>query len=174
MTGLAWLFLALSAVAAVVDWWAIARSNRRVEYIAKPATLVGLILVALTLEPDVDAMRAWFVAALVLSLIGDVFLMLPRDLFLPGLGSFLLAHVAYVIGFAAAGLDTDTLLIVAPLVAVAIVLYAGYLIRNMKGKPARHARAGGSVCADHRLDDRVRTGERFRRGRARGAAVRHL
>ena len=133
MTGLAWLFLALSAAAALADWWAVARSNQRVEYIAKPTTLVGLILVAVTLEPEVDAMQAWFLAALVLSLLGDVFLMLPQDLFLPGLGSFLLAHVAYVAGFAAAGLDTDTLLIVGPLVAAAVVLYAGYLIRSMKG-----------------------------------------
>ena len=36
--------------------------------------------------------------ALVLSLAGDVFLMLPRDLFVAGLVSFLLGHVAYVIG----------------------------------------------------------------------------
>ena len=131
MTGSAWLFLALSAVAAVVDWWAIGTSNRKVEYVAKPATLVGLILVALTLEPDVEAMRGWFVAALVLSLIGDVLLMLPRDLFLPGLVSFLLGHLAYVGGFAAAGLDAGTLLLVALPVLVAVAIYAGYLIRNM-------------------------------------------
>src|SRR5207249_662545 len=37
--------------------------------------------------------------ALVLSMLGDVFLMLPRDLFVAGLTSFLLAHLAYVVGF---------------------------------------------------------------------------
>jgi len=37
---------------------------------------------------------------LVLSLVGDVFLMLPRDAFVPGLASFLLAHIAYIVGFA--------------------------------------------------------------------------
>ena len=131
MTGLAWLFLAFSAVAAVIDWWAVARSNRRLEYIAKPATLAGLIVVALTLEPDVEAMRAWFVAALVLSLVGDVFLMLPRNLFLPGLVSFLLGHLAYVAGFVATGLDAGTLLLAAAPVVVAVTIYAGYLIRNM-------------------------------------------
>jgi uncharacterized membrane protein YhhN len=136
MTGSAWLFLALSAAAAVVDWWAVARSNRSVEYIAKPATLAGLILVALTLEPDVDAMRAWFVAALVLSLIGDVFLMLPRDLFPPGLVSFLLGHLAYIGGFLAAGLDAGSVLLVALPVAVAVVVYAAFLIRNMSESSA--------------------------------------
>jgi len=40
-----------------------------------------------------------FVAALVLCLAGDVFLMLPSDQFVFGLASFLLAHVAYTIGF---------------------------------------------------------------------------
>jgi uncharacterized membrane protein YhhN len=44
------------------------------------------------------AIRAWFVAALVLSLAGDVFLMLAEKWFVAGLGSFLLAHVAYVAG----------------------------------------------------------------------------
>ena len=34
-----------------------------------------------------------------LSLAGDVFLMLPSDRFVAGLASFLLAHVAYVVGF---------------------------------------------------------------------------
>ena len=43
-------------------------------------------------------MRAWFVAALVLSLAGDVFLMLPKDLFVFGLGAFLLGHLAYIVG----------------------------------------------------------------------------
>jgi uncharacterized membrane protein YhhN len=35
----------------------------------------------------------------VLSMLGDVFLMLRRDLFVAGLASFLLAHLAYVVGF---------------------------------------------------------------------------
>jgi uncharacterized membrane protein YhhN len=41
------------------------------------------------------------VAALVLSLLGDVYLMVPGDLFVVGLSSFLLAHLAYVATFAA-------------------------------------------------------------------------
>ena len=35
-----------------------------------------------------------------LSLVGDVCLMLPVDLFLPGLVAFLLAHIAYIVAFA--------------------------------------------------------------------------
>ena len=64
-----------------------------------------LIACALALDPDDPAVRAWFVAALVLSLAGDVFLMLPQDLFVFGLGSFLLGHIAYIVGMHVDGVD---------------------------------------------------------------------
>ena len=65
--------------------------------------MVALIGVALALDPTHAGRRDWIVVALVLSMLGDVFLMLPRDLFVAGLASFLLAHVAYVIGFRVRG-----------------------------------------------------------------------
>ena len=43
-------------------------------------------------------------AALVWCLAGDVFLMLPSDRFVPGLASFLVGHLAYVVGLS---LDPD-------------------------------------------------------------------
>ena len=80
---------------AVADWFAVATGNKRAEYFFKPAFLSALIVLA-TLQ---DA-PAPLVAALVFSLGGDVFLMLPRDgLFIYGLASFLFAHVAYFIAF---------------------------------------------------------------------------
>jgi len=90
------VFLILFAVAAVVDWLAVGRENRTVEYIAKPAALAFLLLYADTL-PGTSQM---LLAALLFSLLGDVYLMLPADLFLAGLGAFLLGHVAYVGAFA--------------------------------------------------------------------------
>lgn len=60
--------------------------------------MVALIAVALALDPVHADRRVWFVIALTLSMLGDIFLMLPRDLFVPGLASFLLAHLAYVVG----------------------------------------------------------------------------
>jgi uncharacterized membrane protein YhhN len=93
--------LAVTIGFALGDWWSKARDDRRLEYLCKPATLVALIVVAVALDPAAGAgdRRAWFVAALVFSLAGDVFLMLPRDAFVPGLAAFLVAHVCYVIGF---------------------------------------------------------------------------
>ena len=50
-------------------------------------------------RPTPAARRAWFVAALVCSLVGDVLLMLPADLFVAGLAAFLVGHLCYVAGF---------------------------------------------------------------------------
>ncbi|HKW83483.1 MAG TPA: lysoplasmalogenase, partial [Burkholderiaceae bacterium] len=43
--------------------------------------------------------RRFVQIGLVLSLVGDVFLLWPKEGFLPGLVSFLLAHVAYIAAF---------------------------------------------------------------------------
>jgi len=118
VTAGAWLFLGLAAVAAIGDWWAVARDRKRIEYVCKPATLALLTGVAATLDTDDNVVRACFVVALVLSLLGDVFLMLPRDLFVAGLASFLAAHLAYIVGL---WLDGQTALAFAIGVAVAVV-----------------------------------------------------
>jgi uncharacterized membrane protein YhhN len=99
LTAAAWTLLAVAAALAVGDWVAVARGNKALEYVCKPAVMVALIGVALTLHPTISGRRDWFVLALVLSMLGDVFLMLPRDLFVAGLSSFLLGHIAYVVGF---------------------------------------------------------------------------
>jgi uncharacterized membrane protein YhhN len=100
VTGAAWAFLAVFAVAAVGDWVAVVRrpGARALEYVCKPAALVALLLVAIALDPADGAQRGWFVVALAWCLAGDVFLMLPSDRFVPGLASFLLGHLAYVVG----------------------------------------------------------------------------
>jgi uncharacterized membrane protein YhhN len=95
--------LVAAGVSAIGNWIAVARGSAIGVYVCKPLTLVLMVAAALALDPADDAMRAWFVAALVLSLLGDVFLMLPSDAFVAGLSAFLLAHVAYVVG-----LDQDS------------------------------------------------------------------
>jgi len=132
MTGAGAILLALAAVVAVVDWWAVDTDRRPVEYVAKPLTMVVLIVAALALDPVVDGQRWWFVAALVLSLAGDVFLMLPRDLFVPGLASFLLGHVAYVVGLWQGDTSTAGLLVGAAIIAVALPLLGGRILRAVR------------------------------------------
>ena len=132
MTGPAAALLAVTAVAAVIDWWAVARDRRRVEYVFKPLTLVALTATALALDPGDPAVRAWFVVALVLSLAGDVLLMVPPDLFVPGLAAFLLAHVAYVVGLALAGVTPAAVLVGVAVVGVAFVAVGVPLLRGAR------------------------------------------
>jgi len=112
------VLLAVAGVIAVVDWIAVAVDNRKLEYVAKPLTMVALLGYAVALDPTVEASRWWFVVALVFSLGGDVFLMLPGNRFVEGLASFLVGHLAYIGGMVAWGLD-----IVPAWFALVIVLF---------------------------------------------------
>src|SRR6056297_1311432 len=104
MTSVAWTFVAVFAVAAAANWWSrIADGRRRLEVWSKPLALIALIIVAVALDPADQLVRAWFVTALVCSLAGDVFLLYGDRYFVPGLVSFLLAHLAYTFGFIALG-----------------------------------------------------------------------
>lgn len=98
VNGTATALLVVTLAIGAVDWWATWNERRPVRLIAKPATLVALIGVALALDPFDPTIRAWMVAGLVLSLAGDVFLLFEERFFVFGLGSFLLGHLAYVVG----------------------------------------------------------------------------
>lgn len=120
---------AAAAAFAVGDWLAVHRGSKRAEYLLKPATLVALILCASTLDPSDDARRWWFVAALVFSLAGDVFLMLPADLFVAGLASFLVGHLAYVAGWFAADVEPSKVVL---FVLIVLLLTVPVLLRLIK------------------------------------------
>ena len=92
-----WLFY-LAVIFAFVDWYAAWKENRILLWIAKPATLFFLILWSLQLTGWHGSMF-WFGLGLIFSLGGDVFLLFPARWFMAGLGSFLLAHIAFIIGF---------------------------------------------------------------------------
>lgn len=72
---------------------------RLLHYVAKPlATLLVVLLVWRAPASQRDYRRA-VLAGLLLSTLGDIWLMLPRDAFVAGLASFLLAHLAYLFAF---------------------------------------------------------------------------
>ena len=134
MTTLATVALVAAAVFAIGDWWSRWRGGgTTLEYVCKPATLVALIVVAIALDPASgnEDRQAWFVAALVFSLAGDVFLMLPSDRFVAGLAAFLVAHVCYVIGFWTDPPSVAALAISAVIVAAAIVPLARRILRAL-------------------------------------------
>src|SRR4051812_20995860 len=110
MTTGAAVLVVIAALFAVGDWIAVATERAVVEYVCKPAAIAALIGAVVLLDVGEPAVRAWFVFALALSLAGDVFLMLPSDAFVPGLVSFLLGHIAYVVGMWVAGVSAGGLL----------------------------------------------------------------
>ena len=118
MNATAWLLLALFLAVAALAWVAVHVGSRRLEYVAKPGCMLLLIGAAAALDPADGAARTALLVALVLSMLGDVFLMLPGrqpgasgpNLFVAGLAAFLLGHVAYVVGFALEGVELDGLL----------------------------------------------------------------
>ena len=91
---------ALLVISSVVAIGTAGLGTRWVYWIAKPlATLSVLALAATATRPVSLKYRRAVTAGLVLSLIGDVLLMLPVDLFAAGLGAFLLAHLCYLVAF---------------------------------------------------------------------------
>jgi uncharacterized membrane protein YhhN len=123
VTTTSWALLAITLAFALADWWATWAARRDVRFVTKPATLASLIGVALTLDPVDPAIRTWMVVGLVLSLAGDVFLMLEEKWFVAGLGSFLLGHIAYIVGLQMAPRSWGWTLVglLAVVVAIAIV-----------------------------------------------------
>ncbi len=70
-------------------------------YIGKPLATLLLCWQVLRVAMPVSARYRRAVAiGMALSLVGDVCLMLPGDLFVPGLVAFLLAHIGYIVAFA--------------------------------------------------------------------------
>jgi uncharacterized membrane protein YhhN len=127
---MAWLLLVAAAGVAAADWIAVWRRPSSVESVLKPLTLVLLIGVAVAVDPVDDGQRLWFVAALVLSLAGDVFLLPAVDRFVAGLASFLLAHVAYVVGFWQVEPRRETAVVAVLLLAPVAVRVVGAVRRH--------------------------------------------
>lgn len=103
MAPLGWGLVAMAAVAAVVDWWAVWSETPRarlVERVAKPATLMALVALAVVTPPRTAAAQPWLVVGLMLGLVGDV-LLLPPGRLAAGLVAFLLGHLAYLVAFLA-------------------------------------------------------------------------
>jgi uncharacterized membrane protein YhhN len=133
VTSAAWAVLAATAVVALGDWIARARDDRRLEYVCKPLATIGLLTLALVLEPADPTVRAFFVVAVGLSLVGDVALMLPSDRFVLGLGAFLLAHVAYIAGLATMITSPVAVILAAVILAVVTAPIARRILAAVSG-----------------------------------------
>lgn len=131
----------LPACCALLDWYAVARDDRRTEVWAKPLVLVSLLVTALVLGATDSVAGVWLLVALVFGLAGDVALLsdsLPR--FRAGVFAFLVGHLAYVACFASLGLTMIPTWSWAGLVvlAVALIVTRGVV-------PATHRLGGRSL-----------------------------
>lgn len=96
------LVLAVSAIlAAVLATRAHYLDDRRrwQVYAFKPLATLLILALALSIFPARPEYRWAIAAGLLFSTAGDVFLMLPRDRFVAGLASFLVAHLCYIGAF---------------------------------------------------------------------------
>ncbi|HEY0199607.1 MAG TPA: lysoplasmalogenase family protein, partial [Rhodanobacter sp.] len=85
---------ALLANPATVDGW------RMLHWLGKPLATVLILLLAWRVRPVVSMRyRYWISAGIACSLFGDVFLMLPQNLFVAGLLAFLLGHLCFLVAF---------------------------------------------------------------------------
>lgn len=92
-----WVWLAIS-LSALLHITAAYHGPKWQYYFFKPFTMVLLLLLAWQSGLESVYHQAIFVG-LMLSVVGDVFLMLPKDRFVLGLVSFLMAHIAYSLAF---------------------------------------------------------------------------
>ncbi len=116
------VLVALAGVAALVDWWGVARGRLGVEFIAKPLVVIGLIGAALAVDTGDGVVRGLVVAALGASLVGDVVLMTPDARFEAGVFAFLVAHVLYITAF----LETGGLDVGAGVAAAVLIIGIGF------------------------------------------------
>lgn len=135
-------FLVAAAIAALVDWWAIASGHRRVECAAKPLTMALLVGVAATAGEPPGDVRAWLVAGASLGLVGDIALLGDGEFeFMVGLGAFALGHLAYAGAALLVGFDLGWALIGAAfMVALLSFRFAGRTVPGAR-------RMGGNVLA---------------------------
>jgi alkenylglycerophosphocholine/alkenylglycerophosphoethanolamine hydrolase len=83
---------------AILDWFATWKERAGLERFAKPAVMIFLFAWLYT-ATGLRGASFWFAIGILFSLIGDILLLSPDRLFLPGLVAFLLAHIAYIAGF---------------------------------------------------------------------------
>ena len=92
------LFVAVCAALAIASApWAL--GERWLNFVFKPLATLGIITYAWRRGADRPYRRRWVLAGLWFSLGGDVALLWPQQGFLPGLVSFLIAHLCYLVAF---------------------------------------------------------------------------
>ncbi|MDH7511741.1 MAG: lysoplasmalogenase [Clostridiales bacterium] len=121
--------IALSAGLAIFGKY---KRQKFIHYAFKPLTM--LLILSLAWERALSSPSFYgylVVSGLGLSLLGDIFLMLPRDRIKPGLAAFLAAHILYVIAFSQ-GIPIRSFGVAVPVLILGAIVYA-WIFRNIGG-----------------------------------------
>jgi uncharacterized membrane protein YhhN len=124
----------LLVLVAAVDWLAVAKGLKKIEYIAKPATMLVLLGLLALVGGFGSLPLICFGLGIFFSLVGDVFLMVSyarfsNRWFIPGLIAFLLAHVSYIVGLNIPLPDTSPIWSLG--LAVVLALTAARILRRI-------------------------------------------
>jgi len=120
-------FLLAAFVFAALTALAVWKPNRKLEFVAKPAVMAALLAYLWT-STGLQGAPLWFGLGMLFSLAGDVFLLWLDRFFIFGLVSFLIGHIAYIIGF---NLPASPLSLWGFLLAAMIGLGGARLIRRI-------------------------------------------
>jgi uncharacterized membrane protein YhhN len=130
---------ALAVMVAALDWFALARGWWRVEVFTRPAVM-GLLFVWVYFSTGLQGAMLYFGIGIIFSMVGDALLMREGQRpFLAGLAAFLMAQLAYIIGFNLTAPGTDlfgvlTAILVAILMARLYRRAAAGLVASGQGR----------------------------------------
>lgn len=88
----------IAIIFAILNWISVWKKWTVLEYVTKPATMLALLW-WIWLSGGLGGPMLWFTIGVVFCLAGDIFLMIPKDLFIFGLLAFLVGQICYIVGF---------------------------------------------------------------------------
>lgn len=125
------LLVLLSAIFCISAKYPISKKQL---LIFKPLTLILIVVIATIFPATESYYKIFIVAGLVLSLLGDMFLIYPEQHFKKGLIAFLFGHVFYIIAFTVSSGVHFTLWIFLPIALVGILYLRNILPYSSKMK----------------------------------------
>ena len=117
----AFLLLAVG-ISAIATIFGVESRRPRLVYAVKPLTMALILANAwLSRTSAGNEYSTGVLAGLAVSLVGDIFLMLPGDRFTPGLIAFVVAHLAYIYAFSTRLAGPPSLLSAVPLILLVAI-----------------------------------------------------
>ena len=125
---LAFIFAGLESLALWKGW-------RKLEFVAKPAVMICLFIWLIATAGLLGSLL-WFGIGILFSLAGDIALLFIDRFFMLGLIAFLLAHIAYLIGFNTPLPQTTTVwsILLAVVIGLGSVRVLRRIVENMRSK----------------------------------------